>query len=346
MPTLNKTKKETKIILKWGGIVLLIIFLYLFGGRIITIIKESFGPPPPPQAFFGRLPPIPFPNQQKENIAYSLDTLSGFLPNFPDRAKVYKIAKTQPTLLALGKLQERVSQLGFNPKGIQIAKDVYQWGDQNSIPPRRITMNIFSSDFTLSSPYLITPSLQTFNNSAEQDSAIELAKNFLSNVLLLPDDLDYGKTKTTFYAIERGTLIEVSKISNAKIIRVNFFQKDLDNLPIYYEKGLISTLDLLIGKENNQLKVVDVRYFRKNIANISSTYAIKSAQQAFSELQLGKAYIAFLSPNTVEFVIKKVILGYYIGENPQDFLMPIIIFLGDNNFIAYVSAVKDEWISN
>ena len=346
MPTLNKTKKETKIILKWGGISLLIIFLFLSFGRFITFIKESFTPPPPPQASFGKLPPIPFPNQLQENITYSLDTLSGFLPNFSDRAKVYKITHNPPTLLALDKAQEKVAQIGFNSKGTQIAQDVYQWIDQASILQRRITINIFSSVFTLSSPYFITPSLQAFENSNEQNSAIELAKSFLSSMSLNPQDFDQEKTKATLYSIEKSTLAPTSKISNAKIVRVDFFQKDIDSLPIYYEKAIASTINLLIGKENNQLKVVEARYFHKNISQISSTYAIKSAALAFSELKQGKAYIASKPQDTVEIAIKKVLLGYYIGEDQQDFLMPIIIFEGENDFIAYVSAIKDEWINN
>lgn len=346
MPTLNKTKKEAKIILKWGGISLLIVFLFLSFGRFATIIKESLGPPPPPQSSFGKLPPIPFPNQLQENITYSLDTISGFLPNFSDRAKVHKITYNPPTLLALDKAQEKVTQIGFNSKGIQIAQDVYQWVDQASTLQRRITINIFSSDFTISSPYLIIPSLQIFENSNEQNSAIELAKSFLSNMSSLPEDVDQQKTKTTLYSIEKSTLIPTSKIANAKIVRIDFFQKDLENFPIYYEKGIASTINLLIGKENNQFKVVEASYFHKNISQNSSTYAIKSAALAFSELKQGKAYIASKPQDTAEIAIKKVLLGYYIGETQQDFLMPIVIFVGDDDFVAYVSAVTDEWISN
>lgn len=346
MPTLNKTKKGTKIILKWGGISLLIIFLFLSFGRLATFIKERLTPPPPPQASFGKLPKVSFPNQQKENITYFLDTLSGFLPNFSDRALVHKITITQPTLLALNKIQEKVSQIGFNSKGTQIAQDIYQWTDQDPILQRRITINIFSSDFTISSAYLITSSLQTLENSEDQNSAIELAKSFLLRMSLLPSDLDQEKTKATLYSIEKSTLIPTSKISNAKIVKVDFFQKDLDSLPIYYEKGVASTIDFLIGKENNQLKVVEAHYFHKNISQVSGTYAIKSASEAFAELKLGKAYIASKPQDTVETAIKKVLLGYYIGEGQQDFLMPIVVFVGENDFIAYVSAVRDEWINN
>ena len=70
--------------------------------------------------------------------------------------------------------------------------------------------------------------------------------------------------------------------------------------------------------------------------------------EAFSELQEGKAFIPSNSNNAniSNISIRNVLLGYYMGENRQDYLLPIVVFEGDNNFIAYVSAVKDEWIGD
>lgn len=346
MATLNKAKKETQTILKWGGISLFIILLFFMGIRFLSFVKDALTPPSPPQASFGKLPSVPFPIQVKENISYSLDTLTGFLPNFSDRAKVYRITSDPPTLLGLDKTREKVSAIGFKSDGVQIAEDIYQWVDQNKSLQRKITMNIFSSDFTLSSPYLVTQSLEKFSAPDEKSRATEVAKSFLFSMSLFPQDIEENKTKTALYLIEGSVLAPASKISNAKIVRVDFFQKDLDGLPIYYDKGLSSTIDFLVGKEGQELKVVSARYFHKNISKISSTYAMKSASQAFSELQKGKAYIAYKPADTVEFTIKKVFLGYYIGEMQQEFLMPVVVFEGNNDFVAYVSAVRDEWINN
>lgn len=346
MATLNKAKKETQIILKWGGISLLVIFLFMMGTSFISFVKDLFTPPAPPKAEFGKLPAISFPKKQKENIKYTLDTLSGFLPNFSDRAKIYKIISDPPTLLGLNKTREKVSAIGFNSNGTQIAEDQYQWVDQNEALQRTITMNIFSSDFALSSPYLISQSLESLSGSGNSDRAIETARSFLSNMGLFPPDIDENKTKAVQYSINEGALIPASKTSDAKIAKVAFFQKDVDGLPIFYNEGKFSTINFLIGKENNQMKIVNARFFHKNISQISSTYAIKTASEAFSELQKGNAYIANKPVDTVEFTIKNVFLGYYIGEDQQDFLMPIIIFAGNNDFVAYVSAVRDEWISN
>jgi hypothetical protein len=126
---------------------------------------------------------------------------------------------------------------------------------------------------------------------------------------------------------------------------VDFFQKDMNNLPIYYEKGASTTFDFLVGK-NGEQQILEATYIHKDISDVSSTYAIKTAQEAYSELQNGKVYIIDNDQNTANVTIKNVYLGYYIGEVDQNFLMPIIVFEGSNNFLAYVSAVRDEWIGN
>lgn len=346
MPTLNKAKKQTQAIFKWTGILVLIFFLFLIGARGVTFIKDLLTPPAPPQVLFGKLSPILFPNQQKENIIYTLNTLSGFLPNFSDRARVYKITTDQPTLLSLANTQEKAASVDFVSRETQITKDVYQWTDSDSNLQRKITINIFSSDFTVSSSFLTNPSLQKLTSSDKEDNAIETAKSFLTDMSLFPADIDENKTKTSLHSIAGATLIPTTKISNAQIVRVDFFQKDVDDLPLYYEKGMTSTIDLLVGKENGQLKIVNASYFHKNISEDSSTYAIKSALEAFIELKEGKGYVASKTAGIVEVVIKKVFLGYYVGEEEQEFLMPIVVFEGDDDFIAYISAVRDEWIDN
>ena len=345
MPTLNKAKDETKIVLKWGAISFGIIILFIMAIKFMAFVKDLFTPPPPPSASFGKLPPIAFPNQIKENLTYSVDTLTGYLPSFSDRAKVYKITIDPPTLLGFEKTRQKVGQIGFTSSGTQISEDTYQWVSQGTLQ-KSITINIFSSNFALSSSYPVTPSLQTFSGTDDVDNTIDTAKSFLTEMSLFPQDLDESKTKTTLYSTDQSVLVSAAKISNAKIVQVDFFQKDIDSLPIYYEKGISSTLDFLVGKEEGRQEIVGATFFHRNISETSSTYAIKTAQQAYSELQNNKAYIAYKDPNTVEFTVKKVSLGYYIGATDQNFLMPVIVFEGSNNFLAYVSAVKDEWISN
>jgi len=346
MPTLNKAKAETQLAFKWGGIILAVIIVIFLGIKTVSYVMSLLLPPSPPEASFGKLPAIAFPKQEEENISYSIDTLTGYLPAFSDRAKVYKIKFDSPTLLGLNRAQEKVKEVGLTVFDRKISDDTMQWKEESGSLQRKIAMNIFSSDFILSSSYLTKDSLQAFSNANDKDNAIKEAESFLSKMSLFSEDIDKEKTKTSLLAIADNRLNETSEITNTKIIKVDFFQKNIDDLPIYYEKGTSSTIDFFVAKENDQMQVVEGKFLHKNVSQNSSTYAIKTAQNAFQDLQKGKAYIVQNPSDRTNVVIKNVFLGYYIGEAQQNFLMPIVVFEGEDDFMAYVSAVKDEWINN
>ncbi len=345
MSNLSSIKAKVIQIIRKGTLILLVLLLFFVLIKALTPIKNSLFPDPSslPQASFGKLPAISFPeSMEKSNFSYSLDTITGLLPNFQSIVKVYKIIPIVPNLLALQRTQDKVSGIGFTKEGTQISANDYQWVEQD--PSRTIAINIFSSDFTFSTPYWTSQNLQNFDNLDELATAADKARSFLASMSLFPDDIDEAKTKTAFYSIKNNALSPAASISNTNILRVDFFQKDIDNLPIYYEKGLTSAINLLVGREQNMLKVVEAHYSYKKISSESSTYGIKTASVAFMELKQGKAYIVVKPQNTNEISIKNVSLGYYIGEK-REYLMPVIVFQGES-FIAYVSGVKDEWISN
>ncbi len=101
-------------------------------------------------------------------------------------------------------------------------------------------------------------------------------------------------------------------------------------------------------KKNTQqkLNVIGANYQHQEIYKESATHPINTAEQVSTELKEGKAYLASYSKNTQNILIKNVFLAYYIGEKRQDYLMPIVVFQGDNDFYAYVPAITDEWSSN
>ncbi|MBI2028342.1 MAG: hypothetical protein HYT07_01910 [Candidatus Levybacteria bacterium] len=343
MPSLNSTKARVLEIIRKGAIVLLVLLLLFILIKALTPLKNIIFPDSSsiPKIAFGKLPAISFPEgSENRNFTYTLDTITGLLPKLPSTIKVYKIVPTVPNLLALQRTQDKIRGIGFAKEGTQISKDSYQWVEES--PPKTITIDIFSSDFTFSTPFMNSQFLETFENSNELNEATEEARSFLAAMSLFPKDIGDEKTKTAQFSIINNSLTPATSISSTNIVRVDFFQKNIDNLPIYYKGGLTSSINLLVGKEQNMLKVVEAHYSYKEISSDSSTYGIKTASEAFIQLKQGKAYIASY-PQENEISIKNVSLGYYADES--EYLMPVIIFQGVN-FIAYVSGVRDEWISN
>ena len=345
MQTLSKVNSETKFILKWGVIIIGSILFLSIALRIGNAIKEKIHPTPlpPPTVAFGKLDSINFPANTNTNLlTYVLDTISGTLPIFPDRLRIYKIAQNRLDFLTLEKIQSKVSLLGFNKNRTLISDNTYQWVDQGNLL-KKISFNILTSNFTYSSSFITNPTIQSGANLPAENEAINISKSFLENLSLNLDDIDFAKTKTTLHAIKNYALIPSESVSKAQIIRVDFFQKDIDKIPIFYPTAHFSTINLLVSGGSNP-SIVEASYAHKTILNEPATYPIKSASQAFLELKQGKASVSSFANNNTNTAIKNIYLGYYLEEKEQKYLMPIIIFEGDN-FTAYISAVKDEWVN-
>jgi len=350
MLTLGQASSLTKTIAKWTVGILGTVFLILIIFRVGSMIKEIISPTPPapPTVTFGKLPQIKFPqNNTTSQFSYTIDTLTGALPVFSDRAKVYKMVPHRPDLLAFQKGQDKVSKVEFTSKGSLVSENIYQWTDDTSLS-RKIVLNTLTSDFTLTSSFFTDQTILSGIHVPDQTTAMSLAGSFLSKMSSLPSDIDPAKTKTTLFSIRNGTLVPSTSFSDTQIIRVDFFQKDIDKTPIYYSNKVIPNISILVGGGEDEPQIVNADYIYQPISDESATYPIKTADEAFSQLQEGKAFILSDVNNTSSnnISISNILLGYYVGKDRQDFLMPIIVFEGDNNFVAYLSAVKDEWINN
>ncbi len=347
MPTLHYITEETKTIFTWIAIAIATLILLMGIFRFGNAMKEYFFPTPlpPPSVAFGKLAPLAFPKNVADNhLLYVFDTASGTFPNFPDRATIYRLEKPVPNFLDLKRVQDRVSRIGFPTNGIALSDTAYLWSEVKP-PFRKLTFDIVSSNFTLSSNYLFNQDILQNKNLPNETTATDVASSFLSKIALLPNDIDPTKTKTMLLRVENGKLAKATSKSTATLIRVDFFQKDINNLPLYYPDPLHSTMSLFLTGGEFEPQVIEAGVFHKTADTSSSTYPIKTANSAYTQLQKGEGYIAayFGTGNTVR--IKNIFLAYYLGDTTQDYLMPIIVFTGDNGFVAYIPAVTDAWMS-
>lgn len=345
MTTLHKTTAFTKKILKWSAIAtasIIVLFVIL---RVGTQIKEYFFPTPllPPTVKFGKLPSLKFPdNTISRTFTYRLNTLSGQLPTLPTQINVNKIVKPQPSLLALEKAKEQVAKIDFNSSPVRIQDALYQWSNQDTLS-KKLLLDIASLNFSLSSDFVFDQDVLSAKNLPNENEAIEKAKNFFQNIDF-PQDIDTEKTKATLLSIEGQELVPATSFSKTQIIRVDFFQKDIDSLSIYYPNPQNSIMYVLIAADVSQPQVVEAKFFHHNINEISATYPIKTAEEAFLELKNKKAYIASYFGSEANITIKNISLGYYLEDKEQNYLLPIIVFEGNNGFFAYVEALRDAWI--
>jgi hypothetical protein len=346
MITLSNVTSGTKAVLKWGGIglgaIILIWMLFGLGG----IIKSTFfpTPPPPPTVAFGKIESIKFPAQTEiKDLTYVIDTVTGSVPNFSDRAKVFKIKQPEANLLALDNATKKLNSIGFNTQPIPLGGNIYKWTDTSSIL-RTISFDILSSNFNLTSSFLQDPDIVSGRNLPDTVESIVATKDFLKRLDNYPTDLDETKTKTNLFSIINSNIVPASSLSNAQLIQVFYFQKDVDGIPIYYSNPKESSMSIIIAG-GSPPQVIQAGFNHQTISNINETYPIKTGEQAFEELQKGNAFIAAYGGLKKIISVKKISLGYFVQNDTQQYLIPIYVFEGNDNFVAYLPAVTDEWLS-
>lgn len=345
MATLSTTTAFTRKLLRWTAIIVGAALGLMLLFRIAVFIKNQIAPPAPPTVSFGKLPKVSFPQTQTvKTLSYSIDTVTGALPVFSDRSTVYKTLSSSPDLLALDKATRKVSAVGFGKPGAPVSEGVYQWLMTDQGLSKKIVLNIFSGDFNLSSAFLTDPQVLSANNLPNQTAALNLAQNFLSNMSSQPDDIDMAKTSTKLLSIKNGTLTQATSLSNTQIVQVSFFQKDLGGLPIVYSDATASIINVFVAGGSSSPQVVRADFFHQNIASESATYPIINASQAFDKLKNGDAYIASYDGVNQKISINKVMLAYYLSDQPQAYVIPVVVFKGNSGFTAYAWAIKEEWI--
>jgi len=349
MTTLHRVTEATKKIGIGFTIGILCIIFLILSFRLFVTVKESIFPTPlaPPTVTFGKLPKIVFPPTTSQPLTVSLNTVSGSLPTLDDRVIVYKLQLPQVSFSSIDKAKTIAATNNFLGDPTPISDTIYQWNNTN--PTQSFTLNIQTFDFSFTSAYLSYPIVLSGTNLGNPSDAIVATTNYFTNYHgSLPSDIDTSKTQTSLFAIQNNLLVPASSLSDAQVIRVDFYQSDINKLPLYYPHYPASLISAFVASGDSAQEVVGATFVHKTVnPDSNATYPTKTAQEGYDELKKGEAFIANYDTPDKPVVIRKVSLGYYISDDPgQEYLMPIIVFQGDHNFYAYVSAIKNEWIRN
>lgn len=337
--SLAQITKEIRLSSKIIGALLvvgIIIFLFFQGG--VFIQKVFFPtPPPPPEQKFGELTEIAFPETSSPTPEYRINTISGQLPTFSDRIRVYPIIQNDASITALKTARDNAFNAGFSENQKAETTSTYSWTHFST--QSILKMNIISHDFTISSNLSGDPIFST-GQTLTPANAIENTLSIIDTLGANSDDISPENISTIDYSIVNGAFLPGDSFQPKQSTKVILKQNPVDKLPIYYPVFQDSTLYFYLSFINGKVEVIDASYIHKvpNL-NESSTYPLKSTNQAYEELKSGKGFI--VNPTTDEIVdITDISLGYYIdNSSEQKYLMPIFVFKGKNDFEAYIQAI-------
>lgn len=346
MATLTETAYYTKRFM--AGLVVFVILIIIFkvslGYYQDYRAQQAVTPVPLPTLAFGKLPALKLPKTTSKTTNFRLETTDGRIPPMPELEKVFFIPPrpaykffTKERALAFGK------KFGFDSEPIILSGEEYQWIDPD-LPQRTFTLNIFTNNFTLNYNLATGSAVLPQGTLPQKKEAESSAGNFLSKRNVMSGELSGGEVTSEYLVFDGQEVKKAPSMTQANLVRVDFFRKPINKLPVLtekYDQGLVSFL--ISGAKEEKTNFLKLDYVLWPVDSESNaTYPLKTGDDAFEELKTGGGAI-ILGGEQVEAAIRNVYLAYLDTKAHQDFLQPIFVFEGDGGFVAYVSAIKDKW---
>lgn len=347
MATLTETAYWTKRILAGFTFFIILVIIFKIGLNYSRSSQRRRLPPPEPQPTlaFGKLPKlkIPTPETPRKTKTFAVETLDGLIPKTPKIGTVYFIPPRSPyTFFITRRARDFAKKFGFDGEPEVSSGEEYQWTDPQ-LPGLTFKMNIFTNNFELKYNFATDSAILTDINLMKKEKAEDFARNFLTTHNLLPLDLGKGAVTSGYLKFDGQTISPVLTLTEANLIEINFFRQPVKEVPVLpekFSKGLVSFLISGAKEEKKRIIKIDYTYWPVELENFA-TYPLKSGEEAFEELKEGGGVIVS-GGDQVEGIIRKIYLAYLETRQHQNFFQPILVFEGDNEFAAYVVAVRDE----
>jgi len=358
MATLTEASVTARKVIKFGAIGFVGITILWYLGVAAVKYYQMMNPPalPDPTVDFGQLPKINFP-ASKGRPRLILELPTGNIPSFVDRMRVYSQPIKRSTFSDTENAIEIAAALGFLFKPDQKTESNYVWTNQDQLSSK-LDMNIISGHFSLTRQWQNNPALASLASFSSEKAVIMDTENYLSRIGLLNSDV-VGVEKVSFLKDNGGKLNNALSLSDADFVQIDLFRKNMDEIdpesktkeiiasyPFYRNDPNLGLLRLVVsGSKNLSDKIINLQYgYNKIVYTESGTYPIKTGEEAWAELEGGGGYIYLGEAVSPEVKIRRIFLGYYDADSSSGYAMPIYIFLGDQGFTAYVSAVQNAWI--
>jgi hypothetical protein len=351
MATLTETAYYTRKIIKIGAVLIASFFALRILARWAGVTWKRLNPPKPPAptVYFGKLPPIYFPeSKDSSGLTFKLETVEGTLPTLPAVGKVFFIPKEIYTYLTYEKAINAARSLGFRNEPKKLSQDsetTYQWINQETIPSF-LTMEIVNRNFIFRYSYEKDQTLLNIKTLITPGEAVTRLKNRLLTIGFYPDDIKEGRSIAVYYRYSPPNLIRVSSLSETDFVKVSLLRREINELPILPPNPYDANISALVSKSSGGKSIVELNYTYFPIDHeVWGTYPLKDVTQAWDELKNGQGFIANLGENASgEITIRRVFLAYFDPHNHQNYLQPIFVFEGDKEFAAYVPAISSELV--
>lgn len=280
-------------------------------------------------------------------LQFTLDTVEGQPVTASEAAKVYFLPASTTHFGYRDTIYLTAKTLGFNT---QLVK--YRLVDTDAVftdTKQKATIDITNFNFTYQYDFENDPTV--FNNILipSESEITNKAIDFLKTVGRYPDELATGKTNLIYLtyngAAKSFSTTDRPQLANA--VEIDFYRPDIDGFPTIPPNYFNSQNYVIMVFYDGGMKVLrsQIKFFEKSTEQIG-VYPLKTGDIAWSELKEGKGMVVSDTKNIKDVTIKVMRLGYLDPSVYQPYLQPIYFFLGTNNFVGYVPAVRNDFLTD
>ena len=338
-----------------------IILAILYISLQIVILTRPVSPTvviPTPTPAFGQIPPISIGGASAlpTNMKYIMNTIEGVPLTATSSAKIYFVPKQTPNLGFREKAGVLAKALKFDEdtttSKLDTANDTYTLVDRT----KRLIVDIDTFNYTYSQDFDDQTRQYFVNAEIPSDDQIRSrGQEIFRSLNRYPPELAKGIENISYIAYKEasGSAQASAEIvqdpSEANMVAIDVFPPKILEVETVTEDFVSSPNRVVFIPQKNRDDFVvkaQVSIFDRS-DDQNSYYPLKSGQEAFDDLHAGKGFLiqgSDMIAGKSTLNISRMYLAYLIPSIYTQYIQPVYVFIGEDNFVAYVPAVSDTWI--
>jgi hypothetical protein len=326
----------------------LVIFIFYYSIKLIFLLGK---PPEQPtisiNPIFDKIEvPVIKDAMPASGLSFTLDTIEGTPITATSTARVFFIPEPQSKLGYRSKLLLMAKQFGFESNvKYTLDHDEAFFSDET----KKLTINIANFNFNYEYDFSKEDSLFEATVLPSESEIKNKAINFIKTIDRYPDELAKGKVTIAYFNYKSSdqSITPTDDPNLANLVEIDFYRADIDELPVVSPKFTTSPNHLVLTFKEGEMKILKAKIsFFEKYEEEFGVYPLKTGDEAYRELASGGAVVIANPTQNKDIVIKKMFLAYFDPDEYQKYLQPVYVFLGKNDFVAYVWAVSNDYLKD
>lgn len=286
-----------------------------------------------------------------QKLNFVLDTVDGTLPQTTASGQVFFMPEKQATLLYLTKAMALAQSFGIDTtvhKQETIDDTWVRFG--TDVDELKVNTKYFHFNYAMKASFALQQLIETTPSAKFtqfEDRFLQLAKDGMTQRGAYVADLATGKTNLVYlrYNLAAKKFYPITADEIPQAVRVDFFRKD-ESIgvvsPVYFE----SQNYVILAPLTTTAGIVEMQYRSyEKLDSSPGAYPLIASSDAWDALTKNNVAIISLQDTSTETIhIKQIFLALYDPESYQKYFQPIFVFLGDQNYVGYLPAVKPDFV--